>query len=344
MRAVERVEAGVGVGVQEAAAGAEQRRSVLGLAVGRVAVEGGRRHRRAPRTLVADHHPQAAGLGFAAARIEHRDGRVVGVHRDPGPDKVADRLHQRVEQEGHGANPPSQDRAVELDAAAGVDHALPVQRLVIAVLRDQDVGEQPEAWPATLDRQGRHRRLHDRLARPAAQLRSDMTDDLEGGRHVLEHLALVLAQLAERGTAAARTSVGGRVHHHLARQVLGQRPAGRRLPWATGGGKLPRIDNASRLGTCPALGLAFLEIADQQLELLDVTVELLREAAEPGAAQHGELRLQLLDVQRLGVELGVAGGERLVLPRQRRLQRRRKGAKRRGIGRQVGAGQRHALA
>ena len=47
------------------------------------------------------------------------------------------------------------------------------------------------------------------------------------------------------------------------------------------------------------LGLAFLEVADQQLELFDLAVELLGFASEAGAPERGELGLQRLDVQRL---------------------------------------------
>ena len=45
-----------------------------------------------------------------------------------------------------------------------------------------------------------------------------------------------------------------------------------------------------------------LEFTDQQLKLFNVAVELLGGTAEPCAAQHGELHLELLDVQRLGVD------------------------------------------
>src|SRR3982074_3110374 len=51
---------------------------------------------------------------------------------------------------------------------------------------------------------------------------------------------------------------------------------------------------------------AFLEFAEQHLELLDLAVELLRGAAEPRSSQHRELRLEMLDLQRLGIELRIA--------------------------------------
>ena len=60
------------------------------------------------------------------------------------------------------------------------------------------------------------------------------------------------------------------------------------------------------LGARVALRHAFLEFAEQHLELLDLAVELLRGAAEPRSSQHRELRLEMLDLQRLGIELRIA--------------------------------------
>ncbi len=50
--------------------------------------------------------------------------------------------------------------------------------------------------------------------------------------------------------------------------------------------------------------LLFFELADQQFELLNLMVELFGGPAEACAPQHGQLHLQLFDVQRLGVDLG----------------------------------------
>jgi len=52
---------------------------------------------------------------------------------------------------------------------------------VVAELRDGDMGEQARPWPPALDGQRGHRRLHDRLAGTAAQLRPHMADHLEAG-------------------------------------------------------------------------------------------------------------------------------------------------------------------
>jgi hypothetical protein len=54
---IEAVEAGIAVGVQEAATAGEQGSRMLALAVGRVQIADRRRRRSAPRTFVANQRP-----------------------------------------------------------------------------------------------------------------------------------------------------------------------------------------------------------------------------------------------------------------------------------------------
>ena len=180
----------------------------------------------------------------------------------------------------------------------------------------------PGPWQPSLDGQRRHRRLHDGLAGAAAQLRPDVLDHLEAGGSVFEHLALILADAAEHGAAAAGTGAGGFVGDGLARQMLGQLgPAGPLAPSCQRARLrlVLRIVHPGRISNARArrfLGLLLLEVADQQLQLLDLAVELLRGAAEPRPAQRGQLHLQLLDVQRLGVDFGGVRSNLDVLARQ----------------------------
>jgi len=317
-RLVERVETGVAVGMQEPPAGAKQCLRMHALAIGRVAVERRRRYVRTPGPLVAYDDPEPSGLGLAETRGEHRHGGVVGVQRGASADVAADRLGQRREQEHRLPDPIGQRRAVEVHALPCINPRLAVQRRVVAVLRHQHMRDQAGPRAAALDGQRRHRPLHDRLAGPAAQLRPDMLDDLEAGRDILEHLALVLAHPAEHRAAAARADAGRLVGDGLTRQMGRQRLAHRLLALARL--RRVRLGGVSRAGAGVALGLLFLEFADQQFELLDVAVKLLRRPAEPRATQHGQLHLQLLDMQRLGMDLGRVGGDLDLLARQLRLQ------------------------
>ncbi len=219
---VEIGEARIAVGMQEAATAGEQRARVLGLAVGRVAIEAAGGGVAPERALIAHHGPQPAGLGLAFAGIEHRNRRVVGVQREAGANMALDPRAQGFEQSGETADPARHDRTVDFNAAAGVDVGLTMQRQMIAELRHDDMGEQRWTRTPLLDRQRRHWRLDDGLARPAAHLRPHVHDALEVGGNVFEHLALVRADPAELVAAAGRAHARRVVDDPLRRQMIGQ--------------------------------------------------------------------------------------------------------------------------
>ena len=196
------LEARIAVAVEEALAAFEQGGGVHALAVGRVEIQSRRRGRSRPGPLVAHKRPQPTGLGLAAARIEHGDGGVVGVQRAAGGYVPADRLGEGSEQEGQAPHPFGHHRPVQIEAAAGIDVALAIERDVIAELGDRHMGEQLGTGKGPLDGQGRHGRLSDGLAGAAADLGPDVDHDLEVRRHIFQHLALVLADHREPGPAA----------------------------------------------------------------------------------------------------------------------------------------------
>ena len=97
--------------------------------------------------------------------------------------------------------------------------------------------EQPRSCETTIHGARRRRCLHDPVAGIAAQLRTDMADDLEAGPHPFPHLSDIFAQLAQ---SSATVRAGLMVRHmgmDLAWQMLrqpsaeglgGNRPIGRR--------------------------------------------------------------------------------------------------------------------
>ena len=176
--------------------------------------------------------------------------------------------------------------------------------------------DQARPRPASLDRQRRHGLLHDGLTAAAAQLGADVLDDFEAGRDVFQHLALVLPDAAEHRAATAWAGAGGLVNQGLARQMRRQRSPNRLAAFARRCRPDHRIGLRRTRSPGIALGSLFFQFADQQLELLDVAIELLRGAAEASAPQHRELHPQLLDMQGLGVDLGIARGDLDVLARQ----------------------------
>ena len=240
-----------------------------------------------------------------------------------GAGVVADPFRHRLHQPGGAPDPVGEGRPVEAHALAGVDVGLAVQGQMVAVLRDQHVGDQARARTAALDRQARHRRLRNRLAVAAAQLRPHVHHDLEVRGNIFQHLALLVADLAQAFGPARRADAGAGVGDDLARKMIGQRATiararrTRRRPRRRRGRLLSRLVRS----------LGFLDLADRLFEPVDLLVEFLGRLAEAGAAQRRQLRLQLLDMQRLGVEL--------------RLQSRRERAQGVRVRRQFRSGERH---
>src|SRR5215218_3787454 len=140
-----------------------------------------------------------------------------------------------------------------------------------------------------------------------------MLDDLPLPRHQLQALGHVLAKLVQRA-AAARAGRWYRIDDTLARQVIGQRPAGR---LATGKGLTGHARRSGDLQPRLRLGLIFLKLEQLQLELLQQRTAL-RRLPEPFMLQLGYPLLELLDAQGLLAQLGAIS---LALGQQHRLQR-----------------------
>ncbi len=121
----------------------------------------------APRALVASITPQTPGL--AATGIEHRQGRVVAEDHRRGDDAVEQALVQKIEPPSRPSDPLSQGRAIEIDAMPGEDPGLAIERTMVRILADDDMGDQRFGGHAAIDQAVRRWGLHDRtLARPTA--------------------------------------------------------------------------------------------------------------------------------------------------------------------------------
>jgi hypothetical protein len=159
---------------------------------------------------------------------------------------------------------------------------------MIAVFRDQHMRQTTRSRPATLDRPGRQRGLHDRFAARTRQSWPDEAVHHEAPRDVLQLLGDVLAQPLQ--AAAASVAAFARHQHRLvARQLLRQRLAHGPPPG------LGRTLRRCRIGGTRHLDLGLLE---RQVELL----QALRSRPEALPAQPRQLVLQLGDAQ--GLRLG----------------------------------------
>ncbi len=113
---------------------------------------------------------------------------------------------QGLQPPDRSTNPVGECRAVQFHAMPRKDLALSVQRKVVAVLGDQNVGQESGSGQAFGDRALRGRSLVDGPAGATAITRPTDTDDPQTRRHMVEHLRDGLADRMQR-TAAARAGM-----------------------------------------------------------------------------------------------------------------------------------------
>src|ERR1700712_3189704 len=131
---VQSLEAGIAVGLQDAAEALQMSARALAFAIRGVAEQNGRWIRTAARLVIADISPQASRFGLASTGSQHRDRRVIRMQLLGAHDIVTQSTQQRFHQSADRADPLGQRRPVELDSFAGIDLALTIQRDMITKL------------------------------------------------------------------------------------------------------------------------------------------------------------------------------------------------------------------
>ena len=106
-----------------------------------------------------------------------------------------DQCVQPTQRRGAGAHLVGQRRQAQLDALSFIALALPVQRLMLAELLEQDHRQKARSGKATRRDMERCRRLRDRFAPPAGKPFANRLDHLPLARDDLESLRHVLAEL-----------------------------------------------------------------------------------------------------------------------------------------------------
>ena len=125
-------------------------------AAGRVAIDHSGRSGAAPATVVPRQRPEVSGFGFASSRGQHRRRGLVHEEAVPALQLIDHALDDRAEMEGGLADPAGQGRAVQFGARARQDLRLAIQRNVVGVSSDEDMGERrlgrqsAEAGPSDL--------------------------------------------------------------------------------------------------------------------------------------------------------------------------------------------------
>ena len=156
--------------------------------------------------------------------IKHRHRRLVAEHALRGLNDPQLQLIKAPEPPGGMFDPTGECRAVKMDALAGQDLNLPVQRQIPGELRDHHVAHEGRRRHAAFNQARQHFRLdHAISAAAAAVFGTDRAQHAQERRDHVQHLADVLADLVKLALAA-------RAGRHLrlqdlltARQMLGQR-------------------------------------------------------------------------------------------------------------------------
>ena len=212
-------------------------------------------------------------------------------------------IRQGFQQRGGFANPIGQCGTIEVNAFASKNLALPVERQMIRILRDQHMSEQVRSRPAAFNGTRGQRRLMDRLAAGTGQLEPHNTVHPKLAGDVFQFFGHILAEPLE--FAAAATAGFARGDHLLiARKVIRQwlalRPRRILLP-----GYLLDLGGRRDL-------LAF----QQQLQL----VERFGAGAKAMSAHPEQLVSQLFDQQVAGMNLGIPSHDLRLARHQHRLQ------------------------
>lgn len=119
-------------------------------------------------SIVASQRPEVALLGAPPARIEDRCRGLVDEQLGRAQQLLEHQPPHRLDLGGAVAGPERQGGAIDGNTLPRQDLRLAVQRTMVGVFGDDDVGDQPLGRQPTFDQPGRRRRLDDRRRTGAA--------------------------------------------------------------------------------------------------------------------------------------------------------------------------------
>ena len=285
------LEAAPAIDLEHAREGAELRQRAAVLAAVGVDVDHGRGQWAVPRAVVAGIAEQGAFESLALGH--HRQVGIVAEEFGRGGQHGGDhQLPQRLQPPGGNAGPVAQGGAVEIDAVAAEDAGLAIERQPVAILGDDDPGQQGLGGHAARDRTLGRRRLDHRLGAGAAAIdRAAGDQEAQAAGDDIELLGDILPDLVHLA-AAARAGLVLDIDLALDLLQMGRQVAaiaGRgALGFGPGGGRFDRGRSLGDRGRrCGDILLAAFE---SQMELLGV--HLFRAGTEPGALELTDDMLQ----------------------------------------------------
>ncbi len=234
MTASKRFVGGIAIHLQNAGEAGQLPGDLLGAAAIGKHIGDRRRRWAAPWAIIHRMRPELADTSAMSSGIEHRHRRLVAEQPRRSLDHPQLKLIKALEPPCRTLHPTGERRAVEMDALAGQDLHLAVQRQIPGELRDHHVSHQYRRYHSALNQTRQHLRLDHAVGATAAGVfgmnRAQYPQDR---RDHVQYLAHILADPVQSAlTARARCRV--RLDHLLAaRQVLGQRTdvAPRLLAW-----------------------------------------------------------------------------------------------------------------
>ena len=192
---VELAIAAVGIGLEDSAVVGQMPLGMLAGPIARVIEHCRWRRRPAERLVVANVDPYAAGVGLAFGK--DGDWGVVPMQSLGAQNVRLEALVQRRQCRRAAADLVGQGRQTDRHALLGIALRLPVERLMLAKLLEQNHRQQAWPCPAAGDDVERRRRLADLLAITAGELLADVLDHLPGFGDDLQRLGDVLAQACD---------------------------------------------------------------------------------------------------------------------------------------------------
>jgi hypothetical protein len=129
-----------------------------------------------------------------------------------------DQLDERCQRGAARPNPVGQGRHIQLDASAGVDVTLPIERLMLAEFGIEDHRQHARSGTGAGNDMERRRGLSDFLARSAGEFLPHRLNHLPLTRNDFQCLGDILAELRQP-TAAGRAGARSRDNDSFTRQI-----------------------------------------------------------------------------------------------------------------------------
>jgi hypothetical protein len=256
----------IGVSLEDPSIVDEMSLRMLAASIARV-IEHSRRRILSPEgAVVTGIDPAPCDVRFALG--QHRHSRIVAMQAMGGQRMGLQALEERIQSRAAGPNLIGQSRQAQLNPLTGVALSLPVQRLMLTKLLEEDHGEQAGASPAARNHMERRRSLANGLTIAARELLAHMLDDLPLAGDHLQRLGDILAQLGQTRATAASAGCWPWNDNSLPGQVLRERLA--RRPLAGEGRDIGRLDHGG-LGGKLILGGRGLQFFQLQFKLVQKT-------------------------------------------------------------------------